>query len=451
MSVPSLLISQKSNVQIVAYMTQAAGVSFNRVLLDNSAYAPVFNTTAATTVTLTIDDSDADIAGNELLYTQPNNPSTLANFAPGPCRTLAVIQNRLFFDKSDKPGWFGYSQQYLNNVGLQFAPDLEASVPAEAGNPLAFAALDEKVIIFCREKIFVMYGTGPTPSGGFNNYSQPQDIQSDVGCIDPRSILSDAPNGIMFQSDKGLYLLGRDLSTHFIGAGVQSFFTTPGVTPPQVYAATLLADRSEARFVSRLSGGATRFLNFVYSFLTDTWSTHFGVTNQHYLMNDALWWPTARSSADGLNFDDVTAIADAPGSQTIAPFFTQAQTSWLKLSALAGFQRVREIYITASNGSGSLVASTVTLQIDFDDIDGLAAPGSYAFTFTPTAINSPTQVAVIDWRHKLRRMKCKSVSFTITDTPATAGSQPLTGIEALALELGMKKGVNRLPAGQSVG
>lgn len=473
-TVPTLLINQRNSsvVNIIVYMTAAGGITFYRVNALAGVYTVTANNMNVKDVGINVDSADAAITTNEALYTQPFQAgTTLANIAPGPCKALAVIQNRLFYDKSDKPGFFGYSQQHINNVGLQFSNDLEASVPSEAGHPTAFCQLDEKVIIFCRTSIFVMYGSAPNASGGYNNYSQPQDIGADVGCIEPRSVVGNSATGIMFQSEKGIYTLSRDLSTSFIGAGVQAFSQQPsaGGGTPQVYAAVLMPDRSEARFVLRFFNDEGPFLNLVYSFLTDSWSVHFGATGQNYSINDAVWWPAAAQGGtvgvgalvhialtDGLNYDDNSAIADAVGSQAglqvRTPFLTQAQTSWLKLSALEGFQRVRWLYLTMSNDSGAAVSATSTfaINVDYDDVPNLGAPGSYAF-FANSATSAAGTSPVVDIRVKLRRQKCKSVSFTFVEAPNAATDQPTTGIEALALELGVKKGVNRLPAAQSVG
>lgn len=442
--VPTLLLSQRSGIQVVAYMTQASGLSFFRVLLNNGAYAPVSNTTAATFVTLTIDDSDTTIGGNELLYTQPNQAgSTLASIAPGPVDAVAVAHNRLWYAKADQSGGFGYSQQYVNNVGLQFSPELEDLLPAEAGRSVALAPLDEKVVLFTARRIFIIYGTGPAPNGGFNNYSEPQELPSDVGCSAPHSVLR-MPDGLIFKSQKGWYLLGRDLQTTYIGAGVASFdaYTPTG--------AVLLGDRQECRFV--LSDGTT----LVYSYLLKQWSwTQY--TNLDYQPVDAAWWPAAASGAgryvhvslaNGLNVDTPGQYTDQVGLQAANGILTRARTGWLHLSDLEGFQRVRRLYFSATTATQP--TSNLTILVDFDDAYDGVSPGSYSFSVNLFTTFFPWAGGSIDLRHKLRRQKCKSVAFTFVEG-ANSGNARLNGIQALALEIGVKRGVNKLPAAQSVG
>lgn len=456
-------------MRIVFYMTAAGGLTFYRA--PNSFATPLLNTPATSTVSATgataigrgIAMPDANLAANEQLYTQPSIAgTTLPNIAPPPSTALAVVQNRLWYDKADKPGWYGYTQQPIVNVGLQFADSLEAMLPASAGHPSGFAELDEKVVIFAREKIFVQFGSGPRPDGSYSSYSLPQDTAADVGCIEPRSIL-EVPDGVMFQSLKGIYLLTRDLQTRYIGAGVQAYTNPASTSPPaQIYGAMMHGDRSEARFVLQEPGTTTTFRLLVYSFLNDAWSTHLGAISSgggapySYFMNDIAWWPAAKQSGNaqgavvhittatsGLHRDNESVFYDTYGANAPLAVRAQAITSWLKVSALEGFQRVRWLYATGSNSSGNTLDTSFTLSVAFDD--ALAGSNTYNFSFTPTGTEA------IDFRHKPRTMKCKSVLFAFLDTPTSGTAQGLTGIEAMALEIGIKKGVHRLPAASSVG
>jgi hypothetical protein len=455
-------------LRVVLYMTAAAGLTFYRTVSD-FANATV-NNPAASTVAMSIGNPvtmlDAALTTNEQLYYQPSFAgSTLPNVAPPPSTSLAVIQNRLFCDEVDQPGWFRCSQPLLPNTGIQFAEasTFRFNLPAIAGHPAGFAQLDEKVIIFARERIFVMYGQGPKVDGTYSSYSQPQDTHADVGCIEPRSICAEHPDGIMFQAASGIYLLTRSLETHFIGAAVQAYTNpTLGAAPTSITAAAALADRSEIRFVVRFTATAT-FSTLVYSHLSESWSVHQGYTDitaaNNYWMVDALWWPAATtinggagagafvhiSTNQGLHYDDESDVHDTYGAQQQTPFTALAKTSWLKLSKLEGFQRVRWLYLTTSaNVSPS---STLNIAVDYDD-GGSSLAYNFNVPLTPFAA-LPT--AAIDLRTKLRHQKCKSVQFTFTDTPGAASQNPLQGLQALALELGIKKGLRRLPAAQSVG
>ncbi len=435
-SIPTLQLSQKTNIQVVPFMTQAAGLTFTRVLLDNGAYVPLLNTTAANAVTFTIDDSDATIAGNEPLYNQPNQAgTTLANIAPGPCTAVWTAQNRLFFDKSDKPGWYGYSQPYVNNVGLQFSPDLESALPVESGGFVMGAAMDEKVIIFGKRRIYVQYGTGPQTNGAFNNYSEPQDIQADVGCSDALSVLPAAPSGIIFKSSKGWYMLQRDLSVKYIGEGVAVHDSRT------VLSAVMAENQQEARFCV---GSVT----LVYSYIVDAWSVF--QYSGDYIPAAATWWATDNfglgryitiSATNGLNHDTGLPYDSVAG--TPLAFNISGASPWLHLGAMEGFQRIRRMYMTMTS-SGPLPNGSLQLVFFFDDTNTVA----YSFSTLTGTLYDDGQ---IDFRHKLEKQKCKSMRFLFTEAPSFATSDRISGIQAMALEVGMKRGVRKTPAEQNVG
>lgn len=437
--VPSMLLSQKSNIRVAPYMTQAAGLTFNRVTANGQANLLTSNVT-----TITITASDADIAGNELLYTQPLQAgTTLPNVAPGPCTTLGIHQNRVFVDLADQPGAFRYSQQLLDGVSLQWSETLGGTTPVDGGAIVGFCAMDEKMIIFCERKIFVIVGNGPTPSGRFNQYSDPVEVLSDVGCNEARSILK-MPQGIMFKSDKGWCRLGRDLQVQYVGAGVAEFDDN------DVSSAVYLEDERECRF-SSLSG-----TQLIYAYKSEQWSTAQILAGEStYAIACAVWWPTlglyiSISPTNGLNRDTPGAYIDDPGGQAPRPFSIVGRTSFLHLGALEGFQRVRWLYLTATSTAEPI--GSLTVVVDFDDVyQALAtgAPGSYSTSFTLTSA-FPVGTTVPDVRHKLHRQKCKSVAFTFTETGSPSAASGITGFQALALEVGMKRGTNKLPGAQSV-
>ena len=443
---PTLHLTQKTNIQLVLYCTAAGGLTFYRVMVSDTGFTPVFNTTAASTVTFTIASSDAVLATNELLYAQPTTAgTTLPNVSPAPCRALTVAHNRLWLDKDDQPGAYVFSQRYINNVGLQFNDQLGGNVPLDVGDIVAFAPLDEKVIIFCERSIFVVYGTGPNPNGSFNNYSDPQEVPSDVGCASAASVLR-LPQGIVFKTKKGWYLLDRGLSCKYVGAGVAAF---DGET---VTSAVLMESEQEARFLT--SSGTT----LVLSYMVGEWSYYkYSLVDGGYTPVDAAWWPAAASGAGrcahisasaGLNIDTPGVYVDQVGTKSAVGIRTQARTSWLRLGELEAFQRVRQVYLTAS--AAERPTGVLIISVDFDDEYDASAPGAFFFGFG-MASAFPAWVAgqTIDVRGKLARQKCKSVAFTIVEQPSSSSVVRLDGIQALSLEIGLKRGLNKLPAAQS--
>lgn len=456
---PTLMLSQKAGISIVLFMTQAAGTIFNRV---TSIGAPVLNNTAAASVNQAVIIQDADFAGNELLYTQPlQSGTTLPNDAPGPTSTLAVHQNRLFVDLTDRPGTYRYSQALIPGIGLQWNETLSGTTPVDGGAIVGFADLDEKMLIFCARKIYAIVGTGPLPNGSYSNYSEPIEVPSDTGCSDARSILR-MPDGVIFKSTKGWYRVGRDLTVRYVGEAVASYDIY------SVFSASFVEDRQEARFTCGLSfhfgTGSEIGVTLVYSYLENQWSvsTYNMVpavgAPRTYLAYDAVWWTTlgafcSISLADGLNRDVPGVYSDSPGTGAATSVKMFGRTSFLHMTKMEGFQRVRWLYLTASFPSGASSLLGVSITVDYDDVYSAVTPPGSAGAYTATGSQLLAVYGAgesIDFRHKLHRQKCKSVAFTFEDTGAFAGFVSINGFQALALEVGMKRGTNKLPATQTV-
>ena len=461
---PTLLLSQKTGVTLVLYVTQDAGTIFNRV---TPMTAPVLNITTAVSVAfpaLTLAGAITGAAGAELLYTQPlQSGTTLPSDAPGPTSTLAVHQNRLFVDVTDKPGAYRYSQALVSGVGLQWNETLGGTTPVDGGAIVGFADMDEKVIIFCARKIYVVVGTGPASSGAFSNYSDPIEIPSDTGCSDARSILK-MPNGVVFKSRKGWHRVGRDLSVTYIGEGVYAYDTMT------VFSACYVEDRKEARFscgfAFRYGAGSPELgITLIYSYMVDQWSIvsvpvlPAAAAARTFLAYDAVWWAplgvyVAISLIDGITRDTPGVFLDAViAAAAQQPVIMTARTSFLHLTKLEGFQRVRWLYLTATYPNGTTATTGVKIVVDYDDVYSAVNPPGAAGTYTVTGAQLLATFGAgltIDFRHKLYRQKCKSVAFTFSNSNALSTTSAISGFEALALEVGAKRGTNKLSALQTV-
>lgn len=440
-----------STLTIALYMTAAGGLSFYRVTPDLVGAAPV-NVTTTSTITITVGAPvipDSRLTTNELLYTQPNQAgTTLPNMPPGPMHGIGVSQNRVWGFVSDEPLEYTFSQEPLPNTGLQFNPDaLGGILPAVSGGGVAIAALDEKTILFARDKLYAVYGNGPNAAGGFNGFSEPQEIPSDVGCSEARSIVS-TPKGIFFKSAKGWYLLGRDLSVGYVGEGVARWDSA------SVTSAVMIANRQEIRITSE----STSIPTLVYSYEVDAWSTYYmGNIIHPGAITDSMWWPATEEWVHlhpsstifpGLMQDTTGSYTDGAGTSSPVGFFIYGRTGWLHLGALEGFQRVRRAYLTGTTFAAP--TTSLTMLFDFDDAYDTAGMGSYSVVTDLSTITFGS-VESIDLRHRLTKQKCKSIAFSFLEGSANVSKIPITGFQALSLEVGLKKGVNRLPSTQTVG
>jgi len=134
------------------------------------------------------------------------------------------------------------------------------------------------------------------------------------------------PNGLIFKSLKGLYLLGGDLSIIYIGADVE------GYNSVAVTAAVAIPDRHEARFT--LADGHT----LLFDYLARQWSV-FTVGGLHAVLwqNRHTYLPDATGAARA---ETIGAYLDDGASYGWA-----LETAWLHVGENQNHQRVRKIQL----------------------------------------------------------------------------------------------------------
>lgn len=202
----------------------------------------------------------ATILAQPTLYT---SGGVLPHVSPPGCTVIAAHQSRIFTDSDDGTIW--YSNPVAPGEVAAFTLDFRI-LPFEGGAVTGLVSLDDKLIIFKETGIYAIAGQGPNATGQGGEYSAPQAISMDLGCINPRSIVT-CPLGIFFQSRDGITLLTRGLQvTSDIGARIE----TTLAAIPNVGAATHVADQSQVRFEVY---SATDLARLVYDYHNDAWST----------------------------------------------------------------------------------------------------------------------------------------------------------------------------------
>ncbi len=288
LTLPTLRVTKKLNVRICVGRSKNGDANqlFRVTSLDPTtsgaaANGYVANDTSVDTVTFIDRLSDVNVAKEEPLYTNggllSNDPAMLGG-------SVVTGKNRLFFTDASDGSAVRYSQQLQAGFGVECPPELVQSIDPYGGDVIALSVMDDVVIVFKREAIFAFNGDGPLPNGdtASSGFSSPQLLTSDVGCTDPASIVL-VPDGLMFKSSKGIYLLDRSRSVTYAGAPAEAF------NAQTVRRATVLPDRSHAVFLT--DDGQS----LLFDFLFKQWSTftnHEGYDSvvvdgrYHYLRTD---------------------------------------------------------------------------------------------------------------------------------------------------------------------
>jgi len=444
--IPTLRATAKSGVMIDVYRTQANLSTFYQVSNFNNVF-PLYNSKSADTVTLVDTLADTSINTAPQVYT---TGGVLADYAPPPAGPMVVHRNRMFVVDSTNPTQIWYSKIVVPPYPVEFSGLQVLNIDPKGGPITALASLDDKLIIFKQDRIFMVLGQGPDSTGGQNDYTDAILVNADTGVLFPKSVVV-VPDGLMFQASKPLaqgqtegqgsfYLLSRALQLSYIGAPVENMFAI------QCVSAVLDPNYHMVRFTL----GSVQSFCIVYDYLVGQWSkfvTANGTLGASPPLDATSWtggingYPQYVILVGGSCFyDSVNSYYDVVngGSGYIS---MSLSTGWIKLDGLQGFQRVRRAIVLGNYLSPHTL--TVTAAYDYYNV----VP-SQTTTFAVGADTTPYQYMI-----HLAKQKCEAIQLTVADS-YNGVDAPFPGgltLSGLQLEIGVKKGLRRIPATQTGG
>jgi hypothetical protein len=418
LTLPCLRVTNKPGTQVLisVYRTLANGSVYYRTL---TALTSPQNQPGSNTITVVDVLSDALIEDNIQLYSN----GALGYFAPPAPRALSNFKNRLLAVPFEGGTDFLYSNQVLPNFPVQFVPFFDQNIGSIGGPIVTLAGMDDKIIIFksgdiVGPSILYMVGQGPAPSGASNDFTDPLPVAVDVGCVDRASVVL-TPVGLMFKSNKGIYLLDRALNATYIGAPVDR------LNQYNVVSAKLIPDTTEVRFL--LSNGMIIVYDYYYKYWA-TFSNPAGISDcifqgQHTYVasNGQVYQETPGVYVDGTN----------------TPILMNFTTSWIKLAGLQGYQRSYFFYLLAEY----LSPHSLELSIAYNFSD----TPSQTSTIVPDASNN-----LENWRVFLSQQRCQSFQITLQEVAGATNGAALS-ISGLNLIVGAKSQFRTIPAAQTVG
>lgn len=437
-TIPTLRLTDKAltyraPVIISVYRTEGEnpGTIFYRV---SSVITPLLNDTSVDTVTFVDTQSDATIIGNPTLYT---TGGVVENIAAPAASFVTTYKDRVILLPEEDPNQFWYSKQVVPGVPVEFS-DLFVENMDEAGGPLVAAArLDSVLILFKETLLYYLTGTGPDNTGAQNDFSDPQPIACDGGCIDKRSVIL-TPAGLMYKSQKGIYLLDRSFSAHYIGADVEAF------NDSNILSVNLIENTQQVRFC--LDNGTA----LVYDYYMSQWAVF-----------------TNHKAVDSVIFQDQfcyltiggQVLQETPGQFTDNGEFIKLRlvTAWLSFAGLQAFQRVYKLLLLGEYNTPHNL--TVSASYDFNPYSTQAAvitagallqtgvygsDATYGDT-TPYGGAFPLYQFVVE----LARQKCETIQIAIEDNQTNSSFGESCSLSSLEFEVGLKKGTNKMSPANS--
>ena len=295
--------------------------------------------------------SDTSIAIDSLEYT---TGGVLDGVNPPAAACQVIHKNRLWIvDDTLRGVWFTKAGSQGDAVAFNEALYFPCT---EGGDITALASLDDKLVIFKADAIYLVYGDGPADTGQGSDLTVPQRVACDVGALDWRSVVL-MPAGLMFRSAQGIYMLDRQQTVTYVGKNVEDTLAQY----PTVVGATLVASAQHVRF---LCTDGTASIAIVYDYQSNAWGTYVYAQPVAPPVSCALSFGSDRFAmvtADGNSWierllTDTQAFRDdKPGGGSAAFFVpTTITTPWVKLSGLQAYMRARRamLFGTAQDSHG---------------------------------------------------------------------------------------------------
>lgn len=389
-------------VRIVLYRTYAGGSTYFRVM--NSE---VPNNPGAATQAMLRDEA-VDTALGAPLYAQVEIPNAaLVNVSPPPFSTMIAHSDRLF-GAYGKTVW--YTKQLTFGEGYAFCDNFQFDV--ETGGVItALASMDGALVVFKRDRIAFVDGSGPPDNGAGGDFSPPNFISADVGCIQPRSVV-ETPQGIMFQSLRGIEMLtrGRSLANYF-GSRVEATLAAN----PVITSAVLDEAKGTVTFSCLPSEDSETGVFVTWDYVHNIWLPDLMIQSAG-AKSSMMWGQRAgtvparawlRNTGGNLFVESTASYLD--GGQYISG---KIITPWLKMDGVEGYGRTMGCALLLESATACDVV--VRLRLDY------RSTVVQTRTFTAAeiaALRTPTEL----WMTFMTQ-KCSAFQLEMYDVTPSSGS-----------------------------
>lgn len=442
-NIPTLRLTYKTAnpVKIVVYRWSVAQPEYYQV---TSITSVSLNSTTADSIAFTDTLADATILGNNLLYT---TGGVIEDVNPPATSLMTLWGSRAWMVDAEDPNLLWYSKVVIEATPVEWsdlftlyvAPSIGAS--GATGPITAISQSDTNLIIFKRDSIYYVTGVGPDNTGSNSTFTDPAFVTSVVGCANQQSIVF-TPAGLMFQSDKGIWLLPRSLGTpQYIGSPVERF--TLGAT---VLSSVIVPGTNQIRFT--LDSGITLMYDYYYN----QWTTFINIPAlSSCIYNDLHTY----LNEFGQIFQETPNLY----LDNSSPVLIALATSWLNLAGISGYQRIYEFQLLGEYISPHKLAIQVAFDYAPPTQQSIFSPTNFTGVYGSDSLYGQTNQYggpgnLEQFRVFCKTQKCQAFQVTLQEIfdpsfgTAAGGGFTLSGINCV---LGVKKGYRPLKSANSIG
>lgn len=278
-----------------------------------------------------------------------------------------------------------------------------------------FVVMDDKAVMFHSDGISYLPLAEVTEAGtGIGNTVS---ISVDTGINNSKSTAL-IDQGILYSTDRGIYILTRGLESKFIGWPTQDTLETLDIDGTQVY-----PKQSEVYFY--LGGNSTKTV--IYNYLLGQWYTSDHYTTRGTVLHDGVVYETKQ----GVTYTwdpDTYQKSQSDRVQTV-------ETDWIHMSDIQDFKRLYHVTVLGALDKGAIRVKT---KYDYDEtvVD--------TFTFNTDANadgvednvgGSTMQFRIRPSRQKVEAIKLRFEEVTLANDSVRSGFS----LKNLLLTVGLKE------------
>lgn len=440
-NIPTLRLSYKTGIKIQIYRWSAANEIYYQV---TSITAPTLNDPTVDQIAYVDTLADSSIIGNNIIYTAGGVVEDIG----GPASIATTLfDTRLWLIDAEDQNLLWYSKQVIEGTPVEMSDLFTFYVPpttgaqGSTGTMTALAPLDASLIIFKKDALYYIQGAGPDNTGANNAYTQPIYITSTVGCANQNSIVV-MNDGLMFQSDKGIWLLTHGLGVEYIGAPVEEFNSST------VTSAAVIPGTTQVRFT--LNTGET----LMYDYYFQQWGIFTGSTIPAISSTLYQGMHTLLGSS-GLVLQETTGAYLDNGNPVLISFLTGN----IHLAGISGYQRIYEIQLLGQYITPHL------LQVQFGyDFGGLSEqavidPTNFTGNFGSDSLYGQTTPyggpgTLEQWRVMPATQKCQTFQFSLKEVYDPSFSVPAGAgftLSAMTCTIGVNRSYRPVKAANTIG